>query len=187
MTFDNDLEISYQGINGRYQLNYEIDETDNHIMIVTGAFDNIIIASPLLDKIPDKNKKQLLSRISEDKYFYQLILKTAEGLSFENTLRFLFDSKPFGYSLFYAYDLLTDKQKLIISSITDLSDTNPAISSEKEKTADPSAYGSKHRIGAKSVFAKINAINQESKKTGNKLLSILQPFRISNLERVYKT
>ena len=115
LTFDNDLEIYYQGINGRYQLNYEIDETDNHIMIVTGTFENIIIASPLLEKLSDKNKEQIISRISEDTYFYQLVLLTADGFTFTNTLKFLFDSKPLGYSLNYAYDLLSDKQRLFIT------------------------------------------------------------------------
>lgn len=114
LTFDNHLEIYYQGINGKYQLNYEIDETDNHIMTVTGTFENIIIASPLLEKISDKNKNYILSHISEDTYSYQLILRTAEGFSFTNSLGFLFDSKPFGYSIHYTYDLLTDKQNLII-------------------------------------------------------------------------
>ena len=115
LTFDNDLEIYYQGINGKYQLNYEIDETDNHIMIVTGTFENIIIASPLLEKLSDKNKERILSHISEDTYFYQLVLLTADGFTFTNALKFLFDSKPLGYSLNYAYDLLTDKQKLFIT------------------------------------------------------------------------
>lgn len=114
LTFDNDLEVFYQGISGRYQLSYEIDETDNHIMTVTGTFENIIIASPLLEKISDKNKNYILSHISEDTYSYQLILRTAEGFSFTNSLGFLFDSKPFGYSIHYTYDLLTDKQNLII-------------------------------------------------------------------------
>lgn len=135
LTFDNDLEIFYQGINGRYQLNYEIDETDAHIMIVTGTFENIIIASPLLEKFSDKSKNYILSHISDDTYFYQLVLKTTEGFTFTNTLRFLFDSKPLGYSLQYTYDLLTDKQKLIISGITDFSDTGSDLNSEsKTKT-----------------------------------------------------
>ena len=135
LTFDNDLEIFYQGINGRYQLNYEIDETDNHIMIVTGTFENIIIASPLLEKFSDKVKNRILSHISDDTYFYQLVLNTAEGFSFTNTLRFLFDAKPFGYSLFYTYDLLTDQQSLVINRITDFHETESEVNREsKTKT-----------------------------------------------------
>ena len=118
LTFDNDLEVYYQGINGKYKLNYEIDETDNHIMIVTGTFDNIIIKSPLLEKLSDKSKNWILSHISEDTYFYQLVLKTTEGFSFTNMLRFLYDSKEYGYFINYVYDLLTDDHKLVISGIT---------------------------------------------------------------------
>ena len=118
LTFDNDLEVFYQGINGRYQLNYEIDETDNHIMIVTGNFENIIIASPLLEKLSDKIKRYIHSHISDDTYSYQLVLRTSEGFSFTNTLRFLFDSKPLGYSIYYTYNQLTKKQSLIINGIS---------------------------------------------------------------------
>ena len=117
LTFDNDLEVYYQMIDGKYQLNYEIDETDNHIMIVTGTFDNIIIKSPLMEKISDKSKEWILSHISEDTYSYQLILKTAEGFSFTNMLKFLYDSKEYGYSLNYIYDLLTDDHTLTINGI----------------------------------------------------------------------
>ena len=118
LTFDNDLEVFYQGINGRYQLNYEIDETDNHIMIVTGNFENIIIASPLLEKLSDKIKRYIHFHISDDTYSYQLVLRTSEGFSFTNTLRFLFDSKPLGYSIYYTYNQLTKKQSLIINGIS---------------------------------------------------------------------
>ena len=107
LTFDNDLEISYQGVNGRYQLHYEIIEPDSHIMTVTGTFDNIISASPLMGKVRD--------RVSEDSYFYQLALRTKEGFSFANKLTFLFDGKGYDYSLRYSYDLLTDSQTLDIS------------------------------------------------------------------------
>lgn len=118
LTFNNDLEVFYQGINGRYQLDYEIDETDNHIMIVTGNFENIIIASPLLEKFSDRSKRCIHSHISDDNYSYQLVLRTSEGFSFTNTLRFLFDSKPLGYSVNYTYNLLTKKQSLIINGIS---------------------------------------------------------------------
>ena len=51
--FDNDLVINYQGIDGKYKLNYSFPPGDdsNHTMIVSGDFDNIIAASPLIDKI----------------------------------------------------------------------------------------------------------------------------------------
>ena len=117
LSFDNDLEISYQGIDGRYQLNYEIEENGNHIMIVTGHFENIIVNSPLLEKLPDKNKHQVHSHIHEDEYSYQLILRTREGLTFKNKLRYFFNSDPHGFSINYAYDLLTDKQTLKINPL----------------------------------------------------------------------
>ena len=34
LVFDNDLEIYYQGVDGLYKLNYEIDKNDNHVMLV---------------------------------------------------------------------------------------------------------------------------------------------------------
>lgn len=117
MTFDNDLDVYYQGINGKYQLNYEIDETDDHIMIVTGTFDNIFIKSPLLEKLSDESKNWILSHFSEDNYFYQLTLKTAEGFSFTNMLKYLYDAKEYGYSIDYVYDLLTNGNTLAINWI----------------------------------------------------------------------
>ena len=51
LTFDNRLKILYQGINGQYSLHYEIDRNDNHVMVVTGLFENIIVSSPLLKKL----------------------------------------------------------------------------------------------------------------------------------------
>ena len=119
LTFDNDLEIYYQGVNGRYRLHYDIDKTDNHTMIVTGVFDNIIIASPLLEKLSAAEREWILTHISKDSYFYQLILKTKEGFSFVNSLRFLIDARKHGYIAKYSYDLLTDTQTLIICGIPD--------------------------------------------------------------------
>ena len=50
--FDNDLKINYKGIDSKYKLHYDFPPEDgNHTMIVTGDFDNIIAASPLIDKI----------------------------------------------------------------------------------------------------------------------------------------
>lgn len=117
LTFDNDLEIYYQGVNGKYRLHYDIDKTDNHTMIVTGVFDNIIISSPLLEKLTAKQRDWILTHISKDSYFYRLILKTKEGFSFENTLRYLVDARQHGYSIKYKYDLLTDSQTLVICGL----------------------------------------------------------------------
>ena len=52
--FDNNLVINYPpGIDGKYKLNYSFPPGDdsNHKLIVSGDFDNIIAASPLIDKI----------------------------------------------------------------------------------------------------------------------------------------
>ena len=121
--FDNNLEINYKGIDGIYKLNYSFPPGDdsNHTMIVSGDFDNIIAASPLIDRIdvgkllvlmitghpvqavdfllddgiPFSKKASVdevnsrISHISNDKYSYELVLKTKEGFSFSNTLQFL--------------------------------------------------------------------------------------------------
>lgn len=130
LTFDNDLEIYYQGVNGRYRLHYDIDKTDNHTMIVTGVFDNIIIASPLLQRISAAEKEWILAHISKDSYFYQLVLKTKEGFSFINSLRFLIDARKCGYSVKYSYDLQTDEQTLIICGIPDCGSNDDGAAEE---------------------------------------------------------
>ncbi len=117
LTFDNDLEVYYQGVNGKYKLHYDIDKTDNHTMIVTGVFDNIIISSPLLEKLTAEQRNWILTHISKDSYFYKLILKTKEGFSFQNTLRYLVDARQHGYAIKYKYDLLTDSQTLVICGL----------------------------------------------------------------------
>lgn len=134
LTFDNDLEVYYQGVNGKYRLHYDIDETDNHTMIVTGVFDNIIVASPLLDRLSAEDREWILSHISQDSYFYQLLLKTKEGFSFMNTLQFLIDAHKYGYSVKYAYDLLTNKQTVVITDISDCgqNDTDEAVTGETD-------------------------------------------------------
>ena len=76
-------------------------------MTVTGTFENIISANPLTGKLRD--------RVSEDSYFYQLALRTKEGFSFTNKLKFLFDGNAYDFSIHYSYDLLTDSQTLDIS------------------------------------------------------------------------
>lgn len=102
LTFDNDLENFFQGVFGKYQLHYAIEELDNHIMTATGLFKNILTASPLVIFCKDA--------ISEDSYFYQLDLRTKEGFSFINNLQYLFNGEQHGYSIYYDYDLLTNEQ-----------------------------------------------------------------------------
>lgn len=103
--FDNDLTREYQGVNGKYQLHYDINEANQHTMIVTGEFDHIITASPLLEKISAEKKKRILSNVSDDSYFYQLVLKTEKILTFRrNNLRFRYSSDQHGYSIEYQYD-----------------------------------------------------------------------------------
>ncbi len=117
LTFDNRLKILYQGINGQYSLHYEIDRNDNHVMVVTGLFENIIVSSPLLKKLSAARRNWILSKISEDSYFYRLDLRTQEGFTFINKLKFLFEQKTSGYSIDYQYDLSTDKQTLKINKL----------------------------------------------------------------------
>ncbi len=136
LTFDNDLEIYYQGVNGRYKLHYDIDKTDNHTMIVTGVFDNIIIASPLMERISASEREWILKHISNDSYFYQLVLKTKEGFSFVNSLRYYFDAKKCGYMMRYRYDLATDRQTLIITGLPDCNG-RPALTDDASME-DPS-------------------------------------------------
>ena len=119
LTFDNRLKILYQGINGQYSLHYEIDRNDNHVMVVTGLFENIIVSSPLLKKLSAARRNWILSKISEDSYFYRLDLRTQEGFTFINKLKFLFEQKPSGYSIDYQYDLSTDKQTLKINKLVE--------------------------------------------------------------------
>ena len=51
LTLDIDLTNTYQDIDGKYNLHYEIDENKVHTMIVSGKFDNIIVNSPLVDQV----------------------------------------------------------------------------------------------------------------------------------------
>ena len=126
LTFDNNLKVYYQGIDGRYSLHYDIDENDNHIMVVTGIFENIIVSSPLLKKFSAAKRNWILSKISEDSYFYQLDLKTKEGFTFLNKLKFLFEEEPTGYYIDYKYDLSSDKQTLKINKIVEGDPNEPA-------------------------------------------------------------
>ena len=114
LTFDNDLEIYYQGIDGLYKLDYEIDKTDNHTMIVNGVFDNIIVASPVLDNLPEKISDWVRTNVSDDTYNYELDLWTDYGFTFQNKLQFLFDSTELSLSTKYDYDLPTDISTVMI-------------------------------------------------------------------------
>ena len=117
LTFDNELENTYQGIDGNYRLHYDIDQDETHTMIVDGAFANIITASPLLEKLPEAVQKWVQDHIHDDSYLYQLALKTEEGFSFQNTLGLLLDEKQTGFSLKYCYDQIRKKSSLIINGI----------------------------------------------------------------------
>ena len=115
LVFDNDLTRTYQGVSGRYQLHYAIDEADRHTMIVNGNFEHIITASPLLEKLSAENKSLIRSNVSEDSYLYKLVLKTEEKLTFKNKLSFLYGSDQHGFTVYYKYDIPKDKQTLKIS------------------------------------------------------------------------
>ena len=118
LDFNNDLEILYQGIDGRYKLDYTIDETDNHIMVVTGTFKNIITQSPALDTLPGRGKEWVQDNFSDDSYFYELNLRTKEGFTMKNRLQFLFRSTPCVYSVDYMYELLNDGHTLTVNGAT---------------------------------------------------------------------
>ena len=115
LVFDNDLERKYQGINDKYQLHYDIDEADRHNMIATGEFDHIITASPLLEKLSAEDRNRILSSVSKDSYFYELVLRTEKEFTFRNSLGFMYDSDWYGFSIDYRYDIPADKQTVNIS------------------------------------------------------------------------
>ncbi len=138
LTFDNDLEILYQGVNGKYRLHYEIDETDNHIMIVTGNFENIILASPLMKNLPPERREWILSHISDDSYFYELVLRTKEGFSFTNSLQLLVASRiRRGYSMDYQYDLASDEQTFMMTYINEEVKPEPVPEEQEEPVVNP--------------------------------------------------
>ncbi len=134
LTFDNDLQILYQGIDGKYKLHYAMDQTDNHIMVVDGTFNNIMVESPLLQKGIATNI--IRSRISEDTYSYQLDLRTEEGFTYTNSLTYLFNGNERGYAINYAYDLLTDTQTLVINSVW-VQDRSFAVTIQPIQTSKP--------------------------------------------------
>ncbi|MBQ6439643.1 MAG: fibronectin type III domain-containing protein [Mogibacterium sp.] len=172
--FNNDLEINYQGIDGKYKLHYDFPpgEDTNHTMIVTGDFDNIIAASPLIDKIDigklltlmisedyaqavdfilddgvslaDKayvdSDSSKINHVSDDKYSYELVLKTKEGFSFKNNLQFLYDEDKYGYALDYDYNLSEDRHTLIIKGNAEKAGLKPGTGA---KAADKAVTGLK--------------------------------------------
>ena len=111
MTYDNDLKIQYQGVDGKYNIHYDMVDTDHHTMIVNGLFYNIMKTSPLLNRYSN--------RISDDSYAYKLDLRTNEGFTFNNHLDYRFDGKQRDYSVNYKYDLATKTQTLVVSGYRD--------------------------------------------------------------------
>ncbi|MBR2836148.1 MAG: hypothetical protein IKE43_10655 [Coriobacteriales bacterium] len=124
VTFDNDLEIYSQGVNGSHALHFETDEVNNYTMIVNGVFENILTSSSLLALLSAADEGLMPSDISEDSYSYQLNLKTNEGFSYTNILSFLSGSDPCGYSLNFDYDVLTNKPTLVITDLSNGSKTD---------------------------------------------------------------
>ena len=114
LTFGNDLEVYYQGIDGLYKLDYEIDKNDNHTMLVSGVFDNIIVASPALDYLPEKFRNVIVSNVSDDSYDYELDLWTDRGFSFQNKLKYYFGSTELSFSTKYDFDLPTDLSTIMV-------------------------------------------------------------------------
>lgn len=115
LAFNNDLEVLYQGIDGNYKLDYKIDEYDNHLMLVTGLFENIITQSPALDYLPSKGKQWVVTNFSDDSYFYELDLRTKEGFALRNNLQFMYKSIPNVYSIEYVYKILNNDQALKVN------------------------------------------------------------------------
>lgn len=124
LTFDNYLENTYQGVDGKFKLHYDIEETGNHIMIAAGKFKNIITASPLFIIHRDL--------ITEDTYSYKLDLRTNEGFTFTNNLRYLVNGEKHGYSIYYDYDMLTSTQTIEIGSPHD-EDEDPSFTQQKNR------------------------------------------------------
>ena len=60
LTIDIDLSNTYEDIEGKYNLHYDIDEDKNHVMVVSGKFDGIIVDSPLIDKVQPEMIKRLV-------------------------------------------------------------------------------------------------------------------------------
>ena len=69
LVIDIDLENVYEEIEGQYNLHYEIDDDKNHIMVVSGKFDNVIVDSPLLEKVHPEMVSRLVG-IAESLGFF---------------------------------------------------------------------------------------------------------------------
>ena len=175
LTFDNDLEILYQGINGKYQLHYEIDKNDSHIMVVTGKFEHIIISSPLMKTLSPKLREKILSKVSEDSYFYRLFLVTDEGFTFNNMLSYLVDGKRHGYAIDFKYDKIAGKQTIEVNELKDEDESDeetlvlvPAENDEQieEKSEDKVAAAKADntlQLKGSTVTVKYSKLKKESK------------------------
>ena len=167
-SFSNDLKVYYQGVDGRYEMHYVFPpgEDTNHTMIVMGDFDNIITASPLkidvgkllayiisgdysqavdfiLDgglNFSDNVTVDDVYPVSDDKYSYELVLKTKEGFHFSNKLDFIYDGEKYGYTIDYDYDLLEDNHTLKIK-VGDKKKTEPAKPEQDTSDLSPGASG----------------------------------------------
>ena len=69
--------------------------------------------------------------ISDDSYSYVLELRTQEGFSFKNNLKYLVNEIQHGFSLYYSYDLATNSHTLEIERAQERPE-NPVIQKLKE-------------------------------------------------------
>ena len=185
--FDNELDgVFYNGVElERYNLHYSFPPgDDNHTMIVSGDFNNIIVASPLkidagkllalvisgnysgaADFIlsDDINASENVSiengktdRISNDKYRYELVLKTKEGFHFCNKLEFLYDEDKYGYTMDYDYSLSDNKHLLTIKGLAE----------KKQPEPEPAASNLKPGISALAADKAITNMTSDSDPKG---------------------
>lgn len=172
--FDNEFKgVFYKGIEvENYQLHYDFPaEDNNHTMIVSGDFNNIIVASPLkidvgkllvlvisgnysgaVDFIlsDDINVSENVSiesgktnRISNDKYSYELVLKTKEGFHFCNKLEFLYDENKYGYTMDYNYSLSDNKHTLTIKGLAEKKQPEPESAASNLRPGIPALAADK--------------------------------------------
>ena len=159
--FDNQLtDVYYQGVDvENYQMTYEFPpDGGNHTMIVRGDFGNIVkvgaekiwamaasgkfsdVAGVILDNgnntsntvYVDKDNSKA-SRISGDKYSYELVLKTKEGFSFNNALVFLYNEDKYGFNVDYTYSLSDNNHTLKIKGFVDKKQVTPKPSATELK------------------------------------------------------
>ena len=98
LTMDIDLTITYQEIDGKYNFHYEIDKDKNHIMVVSGKFDNVIVNSPLVEQL----NPGIVSKL----------INIAESLGFLTK-----DSETDDYA--WIEDLCNDPQNWVLTNISD--------------------------------------------------------------------